>query len=423
MSRLPLSLALYGLATRLAAPIAPGLLRRRLARGKEDPARLGERLGVAAAPRPDGLLVWLHGASVGEALSLLPLIEAIRGARPDVAILVTSGTVTSATMMAQRLPVGAIHQYIPIDTEAATAAFLDHWRPTLGVFVESELWPNLLLGAQARGVRMALLSARLSFKSFRSWSRLRDAARRIFGVFDLVLAQNDYSASFLKSLGANVAGFGDLKFGAAPLPCDEAVLTARRAELAGRPLLLAASTHPGEEEVVIEAFRAVRNAEPRPLLVIVPRHPVRGSAIADLVAASGLTVAREQAGEAIGDADVLVADRLGELGLWFRLARLAIMGGSLLQGVGGHNPLEPARLGTPFVFGPHVDNWKSVYDDLMEAEATSCSGDAEEIAASMREALDRDIEMARASHEATLYVEAGDAAARAIPARVLALLP
>ena len=167
----------------------------------------------------------------------------------------------------------------------------------------------------------------------------------------------------------------------------------------------------------------MRDAEPKPLLVIAPRHPERGPAIAELAAASGLRVAREQAGQSIDDADILVADRLGELGLWFRLARLAIMGGSLLPGFGGHNR-EPARLGTPFVFGPHVDNWAGVYDGLMEAGATSCASGADELANSMRQALIGTMfEMVRASHEATVFVEAGDAAARTIPAQVLALIP
>ena len=420
---MPMSLALYALATRIAAPLAPALLRRRMARGKEDPARLGERLGRAGLPRPEGVLVWFHGASVGEALSLLSLIEAVKAARPEVSVLVTSGTVTSAALMAQRLPAGAAHQYIPIDTEAATAAFLDHWRPNVGVFVESELWPNLLLGAQARGVRMALLSARLSMRSFQNWKRLRAAAASLYGVFDLILAQSEAAALYIKALGGRVAGLGDLKFGAAPLPCDEAALAARRAELGGRPVILAASTHPGEDEIVLEAFQAVRSDPSRPLLVIVPRHPERGPAIAELAAASGLRVAREQAGQSIGDADVLVADRLGELGLWYRLARLAFIGGSLKPGVGGHNPLEPARLGTPFVFGHHVDNWKGIYDELWEAGAASDVNGAYPLSTDMRIALDGDVEMAEGAQKALAYVQAGDAAARAIPAQVLALIP
>ena len=232
---MPLSLALYGLATRLAEPIAPTLLRRRLARGKEDPARLGERLGHAGRPRPEGVLVWLHGASVGEALSLTSLVEALAAARPDVTLLVTSGTRTSAALMAERLPPGAIHQYLPVDGPAAVARFLDHWRPSLGVFVESELWPNLLLAARARGVRLALLSAKLSQASFRGWRRAPAAARRLFEGFDLILAQDDRADERVTALGGEVAGIADLKFGAAPLPADGAVLAARKAELAARP--------------------------------------------------------------------------------------------------------------------------------------------------------------------------------------------
>ena len=215
----PASLALYGLATRLIEPFAPALLQRRLARGKEDPARLGERLGHAGRPRPEGVLVWLHGASVGETLSLVSLVEALAAARPDIVILVTSGTRTSAALMAERLPAGVIHQYLPVDGPSATARFLDHWRPSLGVFVESELWPNLLLGARERGVRLALLSAKLSEASFNGWRRAPGAARRLLGGFDLILAQDERAAERITALGGGVQDVADLKFGAAPPAC------------------------------------------------------------------------------------------------------------------------------------------------------------------------------------------------------------
>jgi 3-deoxy-D-manno-octulosonic-acid transferase len=186
----PLSLRLYAAATALAEPLAPALLRRRAARGKEDLARLGERLGRSRLARPEGPLAWLHGASVGESLALLPLVEALIAARPGLGVLVTSGTVTSAALMAQRLPNGAVHQYAPVDGPRAVDRFLDCWRPDLAVFVESELWPNLLVAAKARGVRLALLSAKLSDESFRGWSRWPEAAKRLWGGFDLLLAQD-----------------------------------------------------------------------------------------------------------------------------------------------------------------------------------------------------------------------------------------
>ncbi|WP_369825093.1 3-deoxy-D-manno-octulosonic acid transferase [Caulobacter sp. B11] len=251
---LPLSLALYRAATTALQPLVPILLKARAAKGKEDPARLNERLARPSRARPDGPLVWLHGASVGESLSILPLVERLRLERPEVAVLVTSGTLTSAALLAQRLPAGAIHQYAPVDTPAGARRFLDHWRPSLAVFVESELWPNLLLTAQARGVRLALVSAKLSDKSYRGWQARPMAAGRLFGGFDLILAQDGRAAERLSSLGGAVSGEADLKFGSAVLPIDALALSDLRALRDEAPLLLAASTHPGEEAMILDAL-------------------------------------------------------------------------------------------------------------------------------------------------------------------------
>ena len=422
MSR-PFSLALYGLATRLAEPLAPALLARRVARGKEDPARLGERLGRAGLPRPEGVLVWLHGASVGEALSLISPVEALAAARPDITLLVTSGTKTSAALMAERLPAGVIHQYLPVDGPAAVARFLDHWRPSLGVFVESELWPNLLLAARDRGVRLALLSAKLSEASFRGWRRAPAAARRLFDGFDLILAQDDRADERITALGGKVSGIADLKFGAAPLPADEALLSARKAELAGRPLILAASTHPSEEALIWTRWRSVvEGRADRPLLVIVPRHPERGPAIAAAAKLEGFSVGLQSADPSLG-VDVFIADALGELGLWFRLARLAVMGGSFIRGVGGHNPLEPARLGAPVVSGPEVENWATAYSDLGAADAVLMINGAADLDDPLRQALDEATPLAAMAGRASAYVAGRDQAARAVPALVLKLIP
>ena len=237
-----LSLGLYRAATGLLEPIVPALLADRARRGKEDPARLAERLAKAPAPRPDGPLVWLHGASVGESLSILPLVERLRVERPEVAALVTSGTTTSAALLARRLPPGAIHQYVPVDAPGAARRFLARWKPSLAVFVESELWPNLLLEAKAAGTRLALVSAKLSDRSFGSWGRRPEAARLLLSNFDLILAQDARARERFEALGGQVAGEADLKFGAAPLPVDAAVLDAERARFPRPPLLIASTT-------------------------------------------------------------------------------------------------------------------------------------------------------------------------------------
>ena len=374
----PLSLTLYAAGTRLLEPLAPTLLKRRAARGKEDPARLAERLGHAGVARPPGSLVWLHGASVGESLSLLPLIEALQTARPDAALLVTSGTRTSAELLAKRLPPEAIHQYAPVDAPAALARFLDHWRPDLLVLAESELWPNLLMAARARGVRTALVSARITEASARGWARAPTAARALLGGFDLMLPQDDASALRATGLGARDDGRLNLKLLGAPLPADPRRLAVLGGAAAGRPVLLAASTHPGEDEIVLRAFAGVSGA----LLVIVPRHPERGETIAALAGAER-SVARQAAGEAFGTSEVFVADVLGELGLWYRLAAGAFIGGSLVAGPGGHNPVEAAQLGCPIASGPLVGNWASVYAPLVGADACRMTPDAEALASAL----------------------------------------
>ncbi|MGA0543951.1 3-deoxy-D-manno-octulosonic acid transferase [Brevundimonas sp. VNH65] len=364
------ALTLYRLATRLIEPLAPRLLDRRAAQGKEDPARVDERLGVPGVARPDGDLVWLHGVSVGETLSLLPLVERFRRSRPDLTVLVTSGTVTSADLMARRLPPGVIHQYAPIDGPCAVAAFLDHWRPSLGVFVESELWPNLLVEADRRGVRLALVSARVTEKSADGWKRAPGMARRLLSTFDLILPQDPASADRLSAMGGRIDGEVNLKLSGEPLPHDAAAFSRLSAAIGDLPVVVVASTHEAEE---LALARALSNLAQPICLILVPRHPERGPAIGADLAAAGFAVSLRSLGQA-PDADgaVHIADTLGELGLFLRLADVVVMGGSFapalgLEPVGGHNPLEPARLGKPTISGPDASNWRAVAALLVEA--------------------------------------------------------
>ncbi len=378
----PLPLALYGALTGLLEPCAPPLLRQRADRGKEDPARLGERLGRATVSRPDGPLAWLHGVSVGEATSLLPLVEALRARWPDLALLVTSGTVTAASMLARRLPSDVIHQYLPLDLPRAVDRFLGHWRPNLGVFVESELWPNLIQQAHRRGVRLALLSARMTEQSARGWGRYPVAAHEIFSSFDLLLPQDAATAERLAGLGGAPGPRLNLKLAGAPLPFDPDELARLRAASGPRKVILAASTHPGEDEILVEAFRAAVPAQDQALLVIAPRHPDRGADLAARFAAS-----RRSQGEA-PSGPIHVADTLGELGLFFRLADIVVMGGAFLQGIGGHNPLEPARIGRPILTGPHAFNAAELYAGLFADAAAIEAADADALARHLRGLLD-----------------------------------
>ncbi len=413
----PDALKLYRVATGLLEPLAPTLLARRARRGKEDLARLAERLGRGDRARPDGPLVWLHGASVGESLSILPLVERLRAERPEVTVLVTSGTTTSAALLAKRLPADAIHQYVPVDAPGAAGRFIARWKPDLAVFVESELWPNLLLEAKAAGTRLALVSAKLSDRSFARWTKRPDAARRLLSGFDLILAQDARAHERLESLGGKVAGEADLKFGAAPLPADDAALAVERTRFS-RPPLLIASTHPGEDEIVLDAVAALAD---RPPVVLAPRHVERGPAIVAIAQARGLSAALRShpPGES---ADVVVADTLGEMGLWFRLAQTAVIAGSLVPDIGGHNPLEAARLDCPVISGAFVENWASAFAGLEAAEGvaiTSPEGLGEAIAADLSDPEAAKARAARARH----FVDARDAEARAGLSRILELVP
>lgn len=395
----------YRAATGLLEPLAPMILRGRARRGKEDISRLAERMGHAARARPPGPLVWLHGASVGEGLSLLPLVEGFRARRPALNLLVTSGTITSADLLARRLPAGVLHQFAPVDLPGVSRRFLQHWRPELAVFVESEIWPNLIGDAKAQGVRLALVSARLSPSTVRGWSRAPASARALLSDYDLILPQDEAAAGAFRALGGADYGRLNLKRMGEPLPVDAAVLEAHRRGAGERPILLAASTHPGEDERVLDAFAPLAERRPRSHLVIVPRHPDRGAGVAALSRARGFGATRQAAGEPFAGQTVHVADTLGELGLWFRLARACFVGGAWAEGVGGHNPLEPARLGCAAASGPDVENWRGVYNEMAAAGAIRVVEDAGALTGFWRQALDADPAVAAQADRARRFAE------------------
>ncbi|HEX3066145.1 MAG TPA: 3-deoxy-D-manno-octulosonic acid transferase, partial [Dongiaceae bacterium] len=342
----------YHVASDLAAPLLRRHVVRRVAAGKEERTRLNERFGIASLARPAGRLAWLHGASVGETQSLLVLIEALHRREPGLNFLVTSGTVTSARLLAQRQPVNTLHQYLPLDRRTWAARFLDHWRPDFALWVESEFWPNLLDAARRRGVPLALVNGRLSAKSLARWRWAPSLIRPVVEGFRVVLAQDEAQAQRLAALGARAPqSLGNLKFAAAPLAADASQLAALVAATAGRTVWLAASTHTGEEAIIATAHRTLKARWPNLLTVIAPRHAERGEAIAGELRAAGLSTARRSQNESI-DAitDVYLADTLGELGLFYRLAKVVFVAGSFRWQ--GHNPIEPALLGSAVVSGP-----------------------------------------------------------------------
>src|SRR3954454_10220730 len=363
---LPLTLRMYRRLARGLVPLAPVLIKRRLKKGKEDPARVGERRGISRDIRPHGPLVWIHGASVGEVLAAAALIERLRAL--EIRVLLTSGTVTSAAIVAKRFPGDIIHQYVPYDSPRYVDRFLDHWRPSLALFVESDLWPNLILSSAARRLPMVLINGRMSHRPLPRWRRLAGTISALLGRFDICLAQSDLDAERFAALGSrNVVPTGNLKLDVPAPPADAAKLERLMAVTRGRAIVVAASTHPGEEEVLLGVHRELAGYFPRLLTVIVPRRPNRGEAIARSIPACGLRVTLRSREELpTGTTDIYVADTMGELGLFYRLAPIVFMGGSLIEH-GGQNPIEAVKLGASIVHGPHVFNFTDVYDTLDRA--------------------------------------------------------
>lgn len=406
-------LKLYRFAATIATPLAGAALRWRAGQGKEDPTRLDERMGVAGRPRPEGRLVWLHGASLGESLSLLPLIE--RFIQRGVEVLVTSGTVASARVLAARLPAGALHQYAPLDAPKFVDRFLDHWKPDIAVFAESELWPNIVAAVRARRMPLVLANARISRKSAERWRNLPGAARAVFGAIDLCLAQDSDNAARFLALGAPcVRVAGNLKFDVPPPPVDAAKLAEFNGAVGARPAWAAVSTHPGEEEIILAAHAELAQKSPGLLTVIAPRHRERGEEIAELARSKGFSVAlRSRDGEPRRETDVYVADTMGELGLVFRSVGVVFMGKSLVPG-GGQNPIEPAKLGCAVLYGPHVENFAEVYGELAAVKAAARVTDAGTLARAAYYLLSEPARMRRMGRAGAETVEKLGGASRGI---------
>jgi 3-deoxy-D-manno-octulosonic-acid transferase len=382
-------LSLYRGATSAARPAAMLILRRRAARGREVPERLSERIGLATRSRPEGPLFWFHAASIGETNAVLPLIHELKRRHPALTVLLTTVTVTSAKIAAERLPAGAIHQFVPLDSPLFCQRFAEHWRPDLGVFTESEIWPNLIVEASNRGIPLALVNGRMSQRSCERWARMPSLSRPVFSRFDLVLTQNLRFAERLAGLGAGkVVITGNLKYDAPPPPVD-----ARRAEelrrfIGGRPVFLAASTHPGEDEVIARAAKILHATMPSLLTIIVPRHPDRGEAIASLLTGQQLSAARRSAGESpTGETQIYLADTIGELGLFYRLVPLSFIGGSLIAH-GGQNPIEAIKLGSGVLSGPHTFNFAETYSVLQRYDGLKLVSGPEDLAAALRRLFD-----------------------------------
>ncbi|MEN3930341.1 3-deoxy-D-manno-octulosonic acid transferase [Microvirga sp. W0021] len=363
--RLPPLLKLYRRGLSVLEPMAFSLLLWRRKRGLEDRTRLAERQGYPGKARPAGHLAWVHGASNGEALSLLPIIE--RLTQRGLHVLVTTGTKTSAVLVARRLPPGALHQFVPLDVPRYTRRFLDYWRPDIVLVAESELWPNTIVELADRNIPLILVNGRMSERSFKRWQKIPGFISALLERIALCMTQTLGDAERMSMLGApRVSVAGNLKFDAPPPPADPHVFAQLTGLISGRPVWVAASTHPGEEEIILQAHKAILARHPQLLTIIVPRHPRRGADIQLLCQQAGLKAAlRSQGLHPDRATDIYIADTVGELGLFYRLAPLAYIGGSLVPH-GGQNPIEPAKLGSAIIHGPHVHNFKDIYTALDE---------------------------------------------------------
>ena len=365
------TLTLYRIGATLLEPFAPILVRNRVKSGKERPERSGERLGRTNLARPGGALIWMHGASVGESRLLLDLFEALRTQRPDASALVTTQTTTSADMIAASAPQHVIHQMAPVDGPRAVTRFLQHWRPDAAVFAEGEIWPNMLLGLKRGRIPAVMANARMTTRSIDSWNSRKSSARALFGAFQFIGAADRQTAEGLgRATGHEITTVGNLKMAAriTPPPQDKVVAFVKAIS---RPILLAASTHPGEDAFAIEAFAALRVSTPDALLVIVPRHPDRGSTIVDEARGRGFTVqqwSKERSPPQQGTS-VVVADTMGELLFWYAVAGGIYLGGATKQDVGGHNAVEPAQLGKRVFTGPHGYNFRETFEILAQNDA------------------------------------------------------
>lgn len=403
-------------------PFAEVILKRRVKTGKEDETRISERKGIASLPRPDGRLIWMHGASVGETSMLLPLIRRLLDDDPKLHILVTSGTMTSAQIMADRLPERAFHQIMPLDGPTFIARFLAHWKPDLAVWAESDIWPNLILQTKASGAKMALINARLSQNSVDGWRKKQNFAREVFSCFDVILPADELTHNALKFFGGNVVNqIGNLKTAAPALEFDGEESARLKIAFGRRPVWLAASTHGPEEADILAAHLSGPRQKAEALLVWVPRHPERGVEIA--ASLPDQDIAQRSKGETpTSDTSIYLMDTLGEMGLALDLADVAFVGGSLHASLTGHNPLEPARAKVPILTGPHVDSFTALYAELFNHNAAIRVSSSKQLSKSVMSLLMDPAAARQMAGRAKLLAEESDSVLDYTIARLRAML-
>lgn len=412
----------YKRLMRLLEPFAGYILKRRVKAGKEDETRIGERKGIASLPRPPGRLVWMHGASVGETSMLLPLIRRLLADDPALHVLVTSGTLTSAQIMKDRLPDRAFHQMVPLDGPSYVERFLAHWQPDLAVWAESEMWPNLVLQTKASQARMALVNARMNQSSIDRWRDKRKFAHQVFSSFDIILPADTLTHNALKFLGGNVVSqIGNLKTAVPALEFDAEESAKLKAALGRRPVWLAASTHAAEEAAILDAHISGPAQKAEALLLWVPRHPERGDDVAALCAGHEIAI-RSKGDRLTPQTSIYIMDTLGEMGLALDIADVAFVGGSLHDSLTGHNPLEPARARVPILTGPHIGSFTEIYAELFNHNAAMRVTSAKQLSQSVIALLTDPAASRQMAGRAKLLAEESDSVLDYTLAKLRALL-
>ena len=358
-----------GIYNTLVRTLYPIVIRRYIEKrkkmGKEDVKRFNERVGRPTKPRPDGRLIWLHGASVGESISMLPLINRLLEIYPDAHVMVTTGTTTSAEVMAKRLPERAFHQYLPIDNPVFAARFVRHWQPTIALWFESEFWPAMLSTIKRRNIPLILINGRISNKSFKRWQQFDFVIKELLDCFTACLGQSEEDAYRLRALGAKDAMcLGNLKYAGLPIPVDEEKKKEIQDEIGERPVWLASSTHSDEEVKIGRHLKDLLAKHSGLLTIIAPRHPNRGVEIKNALREKyQLNVALRSANET----EVYIADTIGEMGIWYELCPIVFIGGSLIPH-GGQNFMEPSRCRDAVIVGPHMHNFTDAMNRAKRAD-------------------------------------------------------
>lgn len=373
----------YKALTGAVSPALPILLRGRVKRGKEDPNRLQERMGFASRRRPEGKLVWLHGASIGESQVLLQLFEALQEQHPELQGLITTQTLTSADLIARKSVDGLIHQMAPLDSPFAISRFIRHWHPDAAVFAEGDIWPNMLTRLDQKRIPRLLVNARMTEKSFSGWMRFKGLANKLFGGFLAIHAANQKTGDWLKVFSRNRAKYtGNIKHSAPPLSVDPVELERLRAVIGNRPVLAAISTHPGEEDLVLAAFDELKASCPTPpLLIIAPRHPERAGELLSSALETRAVYQRSKDPSPLPEQDIWLCDTLGEIGLWMTLSKIVFLGGGQPGAdIHGHNPIEALKLDRFVISQSDVANFKQEFADLVAANAAEIVETPDEIA-------------------------------------------